>query len=181
LRQQQPQRAVELWAEDEARLGLQPVTRRVWALRGHRPTRSGRPRYQALYVYGFCQPASGRNLCLLLPKANTALMSEALAAFAHWADPEGQKLLVLLVDNAGWHIAKALQVPANVRLFGLPPCTPELQPAEHLWPLVRETLANRDFEHLVELGARLRRRCNWLAEHPREVQGSVGFHWAVNL
>jgi hypothetical protein len=85
------------------------------------------------------------------------------------------------VDNAGWHIAKDLQIPANVRLFGLPPCTPELQPAEHLWPLVREALANRDFDHLVGLAAKLRRRCNWLAEHPEVVQGPVGFHWAINL
>ena len=172
---------MELWCEDEARLGLQPVSRRVWALKGTRPTRSGRPRYQALYVYGFCQPASGRNLCLFLPKANTELMGEALAEFARWADPEERKVLVLLVDNAGWHVAKDLKIPAHVRLFGLPSCTPELQPAEHLWPLVREALANRDFDHLVGLAAKLRRRCNWLAERPEVVQGTVGFHWAVNL
>jgi len=172
---------VELWAEDEARLGLVPVARRVWALKGTRPARSGRPRYQALYVYGFCQPASGRNRCLFLPKVNTGLMGEALEQFAKWADPEGRKVLVLLVDNAGWHVAKELPVPANVRLFGLPSCTPELQPAEHLWPLVREALANRDFDHLVGLAAKLRRRCDWLASHPEVVQGPVGFHWAVNL
>jgi transposase len=181
VRRQDPARPVELWCEDEARLGLQPVARRVWALTGQRPARSGRPRYQALYVYGFCRPASGRNLCLFLPKANAELMAEALAAFARWADPEGRKVLALLVDNAGWHVAKDLKVPANVRLFGLPPCTPELQPAEHLWPLVREALANRDFEHLVELAAQLRRRCDWLAAHPEVVQGTVGFHWAVKL
>ncbi len=170
-----------MWCEDEARLGLQPVARRVWALRGQRPTRSGRPRCQALYVYGFAQPATGRNRCLFLPKANAELMGEALAEFAHWADPGGEKILVVLVDNAGGHIAKGLVVPANVRLFRLPPCTPELQPAEHLWPLVREGLANRDFDHLVGLAGKLRRRCNWLADHPEVVQGTVGFHWAVNL
>ena len=181
LRLQVPARPVELWCEDEARLGLQPVTRRVWALQGTRPTRSRRPRYQASYVYGFCQPASGRNRCLFLPKANAERMGEALAAFARWADPEGRKVLVLLVDNAGWQVAKDLKVPANVRRFRLPSCTPELQPAEHLWPLVREALANRDFDHLVGLAAQLRRRCNWLAAHPEAVQGTVGFHWAVNL
>jgi transposase len=108
-------------------------------------------------------------------------MGEALAEFARWADPEGRRLLVLLVDNAGWHVAKDLAVPANVRLFGLPSCTPELQPAERLWPLVREALANRGFEHLVALGAQLRRRCDWLASQPEVVKGAVGFHWAVNL
>jgi hypothetical protein len=157
------------------------VARRVWALKGHRPTSGGRQRFPSLYVYGFARPATGRSLCLFLPKANAALMGEALAECARWADPEGAKVLVVLVDNAGGHVAKALKVPANVRLHRLPPCTPELQPAEHLWPLVREALANRDFDHLVGLGAKLRRRCDWLAEHPDVVKGAVGFHWAVNL
>jgi len=172
---------VELWCEDEARPGLKPVARRVWALKGQRPASSGRHRFKSLCVYGFAQPATGRNLCLLLPQANAALMGEALAAFARWADPEGKRLLVVLVDNAGGHVAKALVVPANVRLYRLPPCTPELQPAEHLWPMVREGMANRDFDHLVALGGKLRRRCDWLASHPAIVQGAVGFHWAVNL
>jgi DDE superfamily endonuclease len=172
---------VEVWCEDEARLGLVPVARRVWALRGQRPTRSGRSRYRSLYVYGFVQPATGRNLCLFLPKANAEWMGEALTEFVRWADPEGRKVLVVLVDNAGWHIAKGLKVPPNVRLYRLPPCTPELQPAEHLWPLVREALANRDFDHLVGLAGKLRRRCDGLAEQPELVQGTVGFHWAVSL
>jgi hypothetical protein len=172
---------VELWCEDEARLGLKPVARRVWAPKGTRPTSCGRQRFESLYVYGFARPATGRSLCLLLPKANAELMGEALAEFARWADPEGLKVLVVLVDNAGGHVAKALQVPANVRLYPLPPCTPELQPAEHLWPLVREALANRDFDHLVGLAAQLRRRCDWLAGHPDVVKGAVGFHWAVSL
>jgi hypothetical protein len=172
---------VELWCEDEARLGLKPVARRVWALRGTRPTRCGRQRFASLSVDGFARPATGRNLCLFLPKVNAELMGEALAPFARWADPEGAKVLVVLMDNAGGHVAKALRVPANVRLYPLPPCTPELPPAEHLWPLVREALANRDFEHLVGLAAQLRRRCDWLARHPEVVKGAVGFHWAVNL
>jgi hypothetical protein len=181
LRQEDLARPVELWCEDEARLGLKPVARRVWALKGTRPTSCGRQRFQSLYVYGFARPATGQNLCLFLPKANAELMGEALAEFARWADPEGAKVLVVLVDNAGGHVAKALTVPANVRLYPLPPCTPELQPAEHLWPLVREGMANRDFDHLVGLAAKLRRRCDGLANHPEVVKGAVGFHWAVNL
>src|SRR5262249_46550235 len=117
----------------------------------------------------------------LLPKANAERMGEALAAFARWADPGGEKVLVVLVDNAGGHVAKALAAPANVRLYRLPPCTPDWQPAEHLWPLGREGMASRTFAHLVALGGKLRRGCNWLASHPEVVRGAVGFHWAVNL
>jgi hypothetical protein len=105
----------------------------------------------------------------------------ALAGLARRADPGGTKLLVVLVDNAGGHAAGGLKVPADARLFHLPACAPELRPAEHLWPVVREALADRGFGHLVGLAAELRRRCDRLAEHPEVVKGAVGFHWAVNL
>jgi hypothetical protein len=108
-------------------------------------------------------------------------MGVALADFARWADPDSRKVLVTIVDNAGWHVAKALTVPPNVVLHHLPSCTPELQPAEPLWPLVREGLANKTFATLPALEEPLVRRCGWLADHPDVVKGAVGFHWAVRL
>jgi DDE superfamily endonuclease len=170
-----------VWAEDEARLGLKPVTRRVWAVKGRRPVASGRARYHWLYVYGFVHPASGRSLELILPAANTDWMTAALAEFARWADPEGAKRLVVLVDNAGWHVAKRLGGPPNVVLHRLPPSTPQLQPAEPLWPLVREAVANEGFDDLDALQRPLVERCQWLMDHPDVVRGAVGFHWAAAL
>src|SRR3954463_9721703 len=104
LRREPPGRAVELGAEDEARLGLKPIARRVWAVKGRRPTANGRTKSQWLYVYGFVHPASGRDPELLLPAANTDGMGLALEEFARWADPAGAKLLVVLIDNVGWHV-----------------------------------------------------------------------------
>jgi hypothetical protein len=179
LRRERPDTAVELWCEDEARLGLKPITRRVWALKGNRPTSNGRHKFESVFVYGFAHPGSGRSRFLVLPKANADLMGQALADFAGWADPEGKKVLVLVLDKAGGHTAKALKVPPNVVLFHQPSCTPELQPAEHLWPLVREGLANRVFDTLPKLTEVLTSRCRWLADHPAVVAGAVGFHWAV--
>jgi len=108
-------------------------------------------------------------------------MGAALAEFARWADPRGRKVLVVLLDNAGWHVAKRLAVPANVVLHRLPPCTPELQPVEPLWPLLREAVANREFERLTQLRRVLRRRCTFLVAHSDIVKGAVGFHWAAHL
>ena len=176
-----PDKVVEVWAEDEARLGLKPIARRVWSLEGHRPRSNGQSKFESLYVFGFAHPATGRNRTLILPKANTATMTEALADFARWADPDGRKVLVLIVDNAGWHVAGKLAVPPNVVLHHLPSCTPELQPIEPLWPLVREALANKAFPTLAALTAPLEKRCRWLAEDTATVKGAVGFHWAVAL
>ena len=181
LRRDHPGKVVELWAEDEARLGLKPIARRAWAVKGRRPSANGRTRYRWLYVFGFVHPASGRNLELILPAADADWMGLALEEFARWADPGGTKLLVVLVDNAGWHVAARLAVPPNVVLHRLPPCTPELQPAEPLWPLLREVVANRGFEDLGVMQPVLVDRCCWLIDHPEVVRGAVGFHWAVAM
>ena len=90
-------------------------------------------------------------------------------------------MLVVLLDNAGWHVAKRLVVPANVVLHFLPPCTPELQPAEPLWPLVREAVANRSIGRIDRLRAILRSRLAYLAWNPAVVQPVVGFRWAARL
>ncbi len=108
-------------------------------------------------------------------------MTGALAWFARWADPDGRTVRVVLVDNAGWHVAGRLVVPPNVVPHRLPSCTPALQPAEPRWPLVREGLANQTFPTLAAREEPLARRCAWLADQPRVVKGAVGFHWAVRL
>src|SRR5205823_5640424 len=53
---------------------------------------------------------------------------------------------------------KRLVVPSNVVLHFLPPCTPELQPAEPLWPLVREAVANRSIGRVDRLRSVVRTR-----------------------
>ena len=177
LRQGHPDKVVEVWAEDECRLGLKPIARRVWSPKGHRPRSGGRTRYDWLYVYGFARPRTGATFAALLPRVNADRMGDALAALAAHADPGGRKVLVLLVDNAGWHVAKRLAVPANVVLHYLPPCTPELQPAEPLWPLIREAVANRSIGRIDRLRAIVRARLMYLAQHPDLVQPVVGFRW----
>ncbi|MBA4068227.1 MAG: hypothetical protein C0501_31900 [Isosphaera sp.] len=159
-----------------ARLGLKPVTRRVWSLRGRRPRSGGRTRFDWLYVYGFAHPRTGRTFCVLLPRVNADRMADALAAFAAHVDPAGRKVLVVLVDNAGWHVARRLAVPGNVVLHFLPACTPELQPVEPFWPLVREAVANRSIGRIDRLRVILRTRLAYLAGNPGTVQPVVGFH-----
>lgn len=110
-----------MWAEDDTRLRLKPVTRRVGWGRGCRPRSGGRTKYECLSVYGFARPATGETFTLILPRVKVERMADALAAFAAHADPGGATVLVLVVDRAGWHTAGRLVVPANVRLHFRPP------------------------------------------------------------
>ena len=82
LRRDHPGKDVELWCEDEARLGLKPIARRVWALNGTRPTTNGRHTFESLFVYGFAHPRTGRGRFSIRPKANAECMGQALADFA---------------------------------------------------------------------------------------------------
>src|SRR5262249_46902041 len=75
-------RLVEVGAEDEARLGLKPIARRVWSPRGRRPRSGGRTRYDWLYVYAFARPKTGQTFTAILRRVNAGRMSDALAAFA---------------------------------------------------------------------------------------------------
>jgi transposase len=122
-----------------------------------------------------------KNLRRRVRRVRVDRLAAALAAFAAHADPDGTKVLILTVGRAGWHTAKRLTVPANVRLHFLPACTPELQPVEPFWALVREGVANRTFDRLGDLRRVVGRRCRKLAADPGTVSGAVGFRWAANL
>jgi len=64
LEEAHPEAEVELWAEDEARLGLKPVIRRVWAPVGERPIARLKRGYEWTYLYGFVRPHSGEVGCV---------------------------------------------------------------------------------------------------------------------
>ena len=177
MRQAHPTATVSVWAQDEHRLGLLPVLRRVWAPKGQRPTAHVRRKYEWLYVYGFVRPRTGQSWWCLLPTVNTPAMSLALATFARDEGIAAQQRAVLVVDQAGWHIAHDLVIPDGIDLVLLPAQSPELQPAERLWALVDEPIANRAFADLDALETVLVDRCRTLETDPARLKAHTLFHW----
>ncbi len=104
---------------------------------------------ESSYVYAAVAPEQGLMTSLILPSANTAMMNLFLAQVAEdFAD----YFIVMQVDQAGWHRAKDLQIPENIRLIFQPAYSPEVNPVEHLWEELREKyLHNRIFSSLEEL------------------------------
>ena len=78
----------------------------------------------------------------------------------------GQSRIIILVID-GWHTAPNLTVPEGLHLVYLPPYTPQLQPAECLWPVLDEPVANRHFETIEELED----------ANPELFKGRIDFHW----
>lgn len=162
---------------DEHRIGLKPILRRVWARRGRRPVAVVRPRYQLLWVYAFARPATGETWWLVLPRVNVAAMNVALAEFATAVGAGGEKRIVLVLDQAGWHASKRVAVPEGMTLVFLPARSPELQPAERLWGMVDCAVANRVWERLDELEGAVVARCRALRKQRERLRSALGYHW----
>jgi hypothetical protein len=177
VRAEHPTAEITLWAQDEHRLGLLPVLRRIWAPKGQRPTAHVQRRYKWLYVYGFVRPSTGQSWWCLLPTANTAAMSVALATFARDEGITAKHRAVLVLDQAGWHRSDDLVLPGGIDLIFLPAASPELQPAERLWPLVDEPVANRAFANLDALETALVERCRTLEAERDRIKAHTHFHW----
>ena len=131
-----PGKEVTLWFMDEARVGQKGRNGHRWWLKGERPRGLCDRRFNWAYIYAAVRPATGEDVCLVMPEVSTATMSTFLAAFAENL-PAGQHG-VLVLDRAGWHGAKALAVPDAITLVPLPPYSPELNPVERVWLYLRE-------------------------------------------
>jgi transposase len=177
LEEAYPKASVELWAEDEARLGLKPVVRRVWAPVGKRPVASFKRGYEWTYLYGLVRPQSGKVFWLILPTTNVKLFSMALDEFAKEVGAGEDRRIVLVVDKAGWHTGGEVEVPEGIHLEFLPSGSPELQPAERLWPLTNEALANRLFEEIEEIEEALVERCVELLDQTEAIRNLTNYHW----
>ena len=82
-----------------------------------------------------------------------------------------------MLDQVSFHTTRKLTLPEGVHLLFLPPRSPELQPAERLWPLTNEAIANRSFESLDELEDITAHRCRVLMNRPEFMRGVTGFYW----
>lgn len=119
VRAANPEKAVAVWAGDETQAQADYTSRPVAP--GSRPRSSGWPKREWLCVYAPPPPPIGATFTAILSRVNVERMAGALAAFAAHAGPDGTKVLVVAVGNDGWHTARRLAVPANVRLPSLTP------------------------------------------------------------
>lgn len=181
LQQRYPKAEIELWCEDEHRLGLKPVLRRIYVPEGENPIASVNWRFKWLWLYAFVHPLTGETYWWILPYVNTEIFNRVLADFAREFKLGAQKHILLAIDQAGWHTSKDLEIPQGLHLIYLPSHSPELQPAERLWTLVDEPIANRSFEKLDDLEEVLFRRCQSLLKQQDLIQGLTSFHWWTQI
>jgi transposase len=133
---------------------------------------------QYIYAYAAASVADGALDTLILPHVNSDCMQIFLDEVSR-RHPEDRIIMVL--DGAGWHKAKALVVPDNMRLLPLPPYAPELNPVEHVWDELREkSFGNLVFDSLDSLENHLEAALLAMELDQKRVRSIVAWPWIIN-
>ena len=119
--------ALEVWFQDEARVGQKGTLTRRWAARGSRPRAIRDHRFKSAYLFGaVCPTATG--VAVVLSRASSEAMDILLAELSQAVAPDAHA--AVLIDGAGYHVAADLTIPDNITLVRLPPYSPELNAIE---------------------------------------------------
>jgi transposase len=138
----------KVYFQDESRFGLMTVLRRAITRAGVKPVGAYQHRFIYRYCYGLVEPLSGDKFLVTAPQVNTLFFEFMLQEFSQH-EPEVYKIIFL--DKAGYHRAKDLQVPENIRLVYLPSSNPELNPMERFWRDMKDKVAFHNFQDEQEL------------------------------
>ena len=169
---------IEIWFQDEARVGQQGTHAYVWAPVGSRPPMMRDNRHDSAYLFGAICPSRAVGAAVIMPSVNAEAMTEHLAEISTQVARGAHAVLVC--DRAGWHqTGRRLGVPDNITLLPLPPYCPELNPMENVWEYLR---ANRlcalvwdSYEAIVEA---CRTAWHFLINDPERIRSIGTREWA---
>ena len=125
---------VRLMFQDEAGFGRINKLKYCWCEKGIRPSVPCHHIREYRYVYGAVEPLTGGSCFLIMPYCNTVCMNLFLN---HLSKQYPDDMILLCCDGAAWHKSGTLHVPENIRLFFIPPYTPEMNPIEQIWKELR--------------------------------------------
>ena len=136
---------IEIWFQDEARIGQKNGLVRQWARRGTRPRQPADQRYESAYLFGAICPARGVGAALALPFADTDAMQLHLEEISRQRR-QGRPRRPAARSRRMAYDGK-LDMPENITPIFLPSRAPELNPVENIWQYLRANwLSNRVFE-----------------------------------
>lgn len=162
-----------MWAVDEARFGLRIALRRRWCPRGVRPPWLVDDQYKWLWLYTAVEPSTGRSFFLYLPGVTKEWFALFLAELSHEV---GSQRATVVLDNASSHRAH-IPWPAQLTPLPLPSYSPELNPAEQVFRVLRAKLANRVFATLEELEAALTEQLQVFWDQPARLHQLTAYPW----
>jgi transposase len=169
---------IEIWFQDEARIGQKNGQVYQWAKKGSRPRQPKDQRYTSCYIFGAVCAARDKAVALIMPYADSLAMqchldeiSENVAAGAHG---------VVTMDGAGWHRAHDLNIPDNLSILFIPPYSPELNPTENIWQFLRQNyLSNQVYETYEAIVDACCKAWNKLLNETNRIRSIVTRKWVT--
>jgi transposase len=164
-----------VYFQDESRFGLMTVLRRGITLAGVKPIGAYQHRFVYRYCYGLVEPLAGDKFFVTAPQVNTLFFEFLLQEFSRH---EPQVFKIIFLDKAGYHRAKHLQVPENIRLVYLPSSNPELNPIERFWRDMKDKVAFHNFKDEQELEAWITTTTNNYSKE--QISSLTGYDYILN-
>ena len=129
-------------------------------------------------MYAAVSPRDGIMDSLILPEVNSEAMSIFLAEVS---SRHSSEFIIMVMDGAGWHKSSDLRIPENTCIISLPPYSPELNPAEHIWEEIREKwFNNKVFKDLNAVEDTLVDALVVLENDKERVFSITSFDWIIN-
>ena len=146
---------VRFFCGDETRLGLKTLGGRKITAKGVKPVGQVQWQFQATYIYGIVEPKTGEHFFFEFSHLNTDCFQVFLNLVS---DQFKDDVLIIQLDNGGFHKAKRLKVPNNIILLFQPPHCPEVNPIEQVWQYLKRRLRWSLPATLDQLRQQLRQR-----------------------
>jgi len=116
-------KTIEVWFQDEARVGQQGTLSYLWAPRGSRPPAVRDNRHDSAYIFGAICPARAVGAAIVMPWVSSEAMTIHLAEIAKQVSANAHAMPIC--DGAGWHqTGQRLSVPATSACFDYRPTRP---------------------------------------------------------
>jgi len=128
---------------------------------GVKPILPYQHKFQTTYLYGSYSPINGDSFVWEVNGVNTELFEKYLHQFSKHK-PDEYKIVV--IDNAGFHSTKNIEIPDNIYLLRIPPYCPELNPCEQVWQYIKNRYKNQLFENMEKLREWLKRTVEEMEE-----------------
>jgi transposase len=140
--------SVNLYFQDESRFGLMSHMGSCISARGVRPVIHYAHKFSSTYLYGSYSPIDGDSFVWEVNGVSTQIFEAYLNALSAHRPKEFK---IVVIDNAGFHSTKNIEVPDNIYLLNIPPYTPELNPCEQIWAYLKTRFKNQVFKTMDDL------------------------------
>ena len=155
---------------DEMRLGLHGQVRRVWAPRGVKVRQRRQIAYRWTYLALGADAVRGRLYWAWRPNMRQETLASVVAAWA------AEGVAAVVWDGSGSHKGRRVR-QTGMRLIGLPPYSPELNPPERVFQELRGALEGRAYDALEAKVAAAETILRELAADPERTRRLVGWSW----